>query len=50
MILYTLDGILLLFLKEFFGVLFHGIALFYLFKGLKILTAFEKMNSQAPPS
>jgi hypothetical protein len=50
MILYTLDGILLLFFKEFFGVLFHGIVLFYLFKGLKILIAFEKMNTQAPPS
>ena len=48
MILYALDALLILVLNDFLGVLFHGIVLFYLFKGARLVSIAEKMERQSP--
>jgi hypothetical protein len=44
MILYLADAVLLLVFKDWLGVLFHGWALFSLYKGLSILTRISKLE------
>ncbi|MFQ5602828.1 MAG: hypothetical protein ACE5HS_06125 [bacterium] len=50
MIVYSLDGLLFLFVQDFVGIGFHGLALFYLFRGVKACgmlheSKFKAMNT-----
>jgi len=47
MILYALDGLLLLLVMDVAGIVFHGLALFFIFKGLKASNVLNEMLRQA---
>lgn len=61
MVLYALDAILLILFKDFLGLIFHGLALFGIWGGLKALRSLEELekdpsvpsleviNQQLPP-
>lgn len=61
MVLYALDAILLILFKDFLGLIFHGLALFGIWGGLKALNLLEELekdpsvpsleviNQQLPP-
>ena len=44
MILYALDGFLFLLVKDMVGIVFHLLALFFIFKGLKANEALSKLR------
>lgn len=53
MILYALDALLLLVLKDFLGFVFHLLVLFFIFKGVRALSVFEKIEQKGyfqPPT
>jgi len=53
MVLYTLDGLIFLLVRDFLGIGFHVLALFFMYGGLKACTALkqaEKAAAQAGPA
>lgn len=48
MALYALDGILMLFAGDYFPAAFHGLALFFMFQGLRALFVFRGGAKSAP--
>jgi hypothetical protein len=53
MVLFGLDALLLLLFLDVIAILFHGLALFYLFRGFqegRALVALERANAMQPPA
>jgi hypothetical protein len=48
MVLYLLDGLVLLLVQDWLGVAFHGYALFYMFRGYQALSHLRRITA-APP-
>jgi hypothetical protein len=46
LVLYGIDGLILLYAMDIFSVLFHGIAIYFIFKGIKALNVFEKIEEK----
>lgn len=44
MVLYALDGVLLLFFQDFLGMGFHLVVLFFIYKGLKACRTLQKVQ------
>jgi len=51
MVLYGFDGLLLLLLKDIWSLAFHALALYFIFKGVKALNVYEKIERKGyiPP-
>ena len=49
MILYALDGALMFLFLDFSSLAFHGLALFFLFKGFRAATAMQSVSRTLPP-
>ena len=49
MVLYALDGLVLLWLEEYFSLLIHGVVLFFLFRGLWALREIRRLERAADP-
>ena len=45
MVLYALDGLLLLLVKEFLGLAFHAYALYCIYRGFKALDSYTKLEA-----
>jgi hypothetical protein len=50
MILYALDGVLLLMFKDIFSVAFHAYALFRIYSGMKILPVLHQLETAMAPA
>ena len=52
MIIYTFDGLIFLLFQDWFSLGFHGLALFFMFQGLRALGQLKTLaseNAQPPP-
>jgi hypothetical protein len=50
MVLYALDGLLLLMFKDIFSVAFHAYALFRIYTGMKILPVLHRLETAMAPA
>jgi hypothetical protein len=50
MILYLLDGLLMLFFKAYLGVAFHAFALFWMNGGIVAISKLRELEETSPPS